>query len=125
MRHSVTVNVEEGGLILAWCFTTLPGKANVEARDIAFSLKFDDNVIRPYERHRKSPSELIKGMYQCPSKCVMTFTWHNEYSLFFAKYLAYKIAVVSPQRFIDTRVCTLYFHTRTVIVYATCVISKS
>jgi hypothetical protein len=77
--HTVTLNVEEAGHVLVWCFTTLPGKSS-PAKDVAFSLSFNGTVIRPYERYSNAPTELIKGFWQCPSPGVASFTWHNDYS---------------------------------------------
>jgi len=99
--HTVTHEVE-AGQVLVWGFTTLPGKSS-PAKDIAFSIKFNDTNVRPYERYSKAPSELIKGFWQCPSAGTASFTWHNDYSKWHAKHVALKTVVANQQQFIDAQ----------------------
>ena len=59
--------------------------------------------VRPYERCSKAPTELIKGAWTCPHPGVATLTWHNDYSRWHAKHVAFKATVVSPGNVEDAK----------------------
>ena len=52
--------------------------------------------VRPYERCSKAPTELITGAFRCPCPGVATLAWHNDYSRWHAKHVAFKATVVPP-----------------------------
>jgi hypothetical protein len=100
--HSVTLPVTEAGSVLVWGFTTLPGNA-APAKDIAFSVTFNGQTIKPYERLNKVQSELVKGCWHCPAPGSAVLTWHNDYSKWYKKNLAYKACVTTPTQFADAQ----------------------
>jgi len=94
----VTLEVEEAGQYLAWCFTTLPGKSS-PAKDVAFSVSFNGIPVRPYERCDLAPVEVIHGSWACPTPGTAALVFHNDYSKWYAKHLAYKATVVTASHF--------------------------
>uniref|UniRef100_A0A7S2WVJ8 PX domain-containing protein n=1 Tax=Rhizochromulina marina TaxID=1034831 RepID=A0A7S2WVJ8_9STRA len=92
--HTIRVSVERPGDHIVWGFTTLPGKTS-PAKDIAFSVTFNDSPVRAYERCVNAPYQLLRGYWTIPSSGEVRLTWHNDYSKWYAKHVALKV-VLAP-----------------------------
>ncbi|KAL8526379.1 hypothetical protein ACS0TY_015553 [Phlomoides rotata] len=91
--HEVSLTVESLNSYIAWDFSLVQGKMNM---DIGFSVECTDpsgnkTLILPYRRYEADQGNFctcVSGNY--------TFIWDNTYSTFFKKVLRYKVDCIPP-----------------------------
>ncbi|KAJ4832498.1 hypothetical protein Tsubulata_000046 [Turnera subulata] len=91
--HEVSLSVESVNSYIAWDFSLIQGKINM---DIGFSLEYSDpsgnkSLILPYGRYEADQGNfctVMAGSYK--------LIWDNSYSSFFRKVIRYKVDCIPP-----------------------------
>jgi len=97
--HTVPMHLEEG-FIIAWKFQT-------KNHDIGFSVTFNDAEIITYQRV-DSHVKPVTGLFEAPSKGLLTLSFDNAYSRMHTKNLTYWVRVVEGPEYEVAKETAIY-----------------